>query len=287
MRIATIALPLACLPAAARAHEAHAAPAAPDLWVILPLLLGGGLYAAGVQRLWRQAGAGRGLPPARLALFLAGWLLAAALLLSRLAALTEQLLAAHMIQHFALMLVAAPLLVMGRPGLALLWALPRGWRPALARLGTLRLWHGMTHPLGAWTLYFAVLWGWHLPPLHQAALASDAVHAAQHFSFLAAAMLFWHAVLERPRAEGQMGALVAVFATAVQSCALAALLTTSQVIWYPAYRGGAWGLDALQDQQLAGLIMWVPCCAIFIGAGLALMARMLRDTDRRMQRAAR
>lgn len=189
-----------------------------------------------------------------------------------------------MIRHFALMLIAAPLMMLGRPDIAALWALPRRWRAGGARVVASRAWQALVHPLGAWIIYFVVLWGWHLPPLHQAALRSDAVHATQHFSFLGAAMLFWHAVLSCPRAEEHAGAFMAVFATAVQSCALAAFLTTSQVIWYPAYQGGAWGLDQLQDQHLGGLIMWVPCCAIFIGTGVALMARLLAETERRLQR---
>ncbi|WP_265499737.1 cytochrome c oxidase assembly protein [Paracoccus beibuensis] len=281
-----LATVLLFLPTAALAHADHAAPVN-DTWAIVPLVLGGAIYAAGLARLWRQGGPGRGITRTRAALFAGGFLLAAVLLLSRLSDLTKLLLTAHMIQHFALMLIAAPLMVLGRPGLAALWAAPQSWRGRLARAGTALPWRGLAHPLGAWITYFVVLWGWHLPPLHQAALRSDAIHAVQHFCFLGAAMLFWHAVLERPRAESRGGAFIAVFATAVQSCALAALLTTSQVLWYPAYGGGAWGLDRMQDQQLGGLIMWVPCCAIFIGTAVALMARLLSDSDRRMQRTAR
>ncbi|MEE2861156.1 MAG: cytochrome c oxidase assembly protein [Pseudomonadota bacterium] len=277
---------LLILPTAALAHDGHAAPVN-DIWALVPLSVGGAIYALGVLRIWRQGRIGRGISRTRVALFAAGYLLAAGLLLSRLSDLTRLLLTAHMIQHFALMLIAAPLMILGRPGLVALWAMPQSWRGRMARAGGTRPWRWLSHPLGAWITYFAVLWGWHLPPLHQAALLSDVVHAAQHFSFLGAAMLFWHAVLERPRAEGRVGAFFAVFATAVHSCALAALLTTSQVLWYPAYRGGAWGLDPMQDQQLGGLIMWVPCCAIFIGTAVSLMARLLADTDRRMQRTAR
>lgn len=275
------AILLMLIPTSALAHPDDTGS---DPLVLVPLLAAVGLYLAGALRLWSAAGRGRGVRMLHLALFAIGIALAAGLLLSRLSHLTTLLLSAHMIQHFALMLIAAPLMVLGRPGIAALWALPRRWRAGGARVVASRAWQALVHPLGAWIIYFVVLWGWHLPPLHQAALRSDAVHATQHFSFLGAAMLFWHAVLSRPRAEGHAGAFMAVFATAVQSCALAALLTTSQVIWYPAYQGGAWGLDRLQDQQLGGLIMWVPCCAIFIGTGVALMARLLAETERRLQR---
>lgn len=281
------------LPVAAEAHGAEAAGAGwtADAYVILPLLLAGGIYAAGVTRLWRQAGRGRGLSQMRIASTVAGFALAALLLLSPLDRLADRLLSAHMIQHLGLMLIAAPLLVLGRPGIAALWAVPPSGRPGVGRLGqgmTGRLWRAATHPFGAWVLYFAVLWMWHMPALHQRALANDGVHALQHMSFLGVAVLFWIAVLERPRAEGRAGAFLAIFATAIQSCALAALLTTSRTLWYPAYAlgGGATGLTPLEDQQLAGLIMWVPCCAILIGAAIAVFAGLLRDAEARAERVS-
>lgn len=288
--------PLLCLtvlslPTAAAAHEGHGGVADPVAVasVIVPMLLLGGLYAAGVARLWRQAGRGRGLAQMRVASFAAGFALVALLLLSPLDRLADRLLSAHMIQHLGLMLVAAPLMVLGRPGLAMLWALPPSRRTALARLGqgwTGRLWRAATHLLGAWLIYFAVLWMWHMPALHQRALGDEWIHSLQHMSFLGAAMLFWIAVLELPRAEGRAGAFMAIFATAIQSCALAALLTTSRGLWYPAYAvgPGGWGLSPLEDQQLAGLIMWVPCCAILIGAAIAVFAGLLRDAEARAER---
>ena len=278
---------------AARAYGAHGTAAGwfADAYIIGPMLLAGGLYGAGVARLWARAGAGRALPRIRVAVFAAGLTLAGVLLLSPLDGLAGRLLSAHMIQHFGLMLVAAPLMVLGRPGLAFLWAFPSSVRPALGRLGTGatgRIWRAATHPLGAWAIYFAVLWIWHMPALYQLALADHGVHALQHASFLGAALLFWVAVLAPARGERRAGAFMAIFATAIQSCALAALLTTSQALWYPAYATGpgAWGLSPLEDQQLGGLIMWVPCCAVLIGAAIAVFARLLRDTEARVERTA-
>ena len=275
MRI-LLAVLLLATPAFADGGDVLADPAVPLL------LAGGGLYAFGLARLWSRAGAGRGLPPARVALFGLGFALTAILLLSPLDTLAERLLAAHMVQHFGVMLVAAPLMVLGRPGIAFLWALPTTWRSAaVAAHPASRL---LLHPLAASAVYFAVLWLWHAPPLHQAALADVRLHALQHASFLGAAMLFWSAVLGAPRGETRALAFGTVFATALQSCALAALLTTSATVWYPAYPGGL-GLSALEDQQLGGLVMWVPCCAILIGAALSVMAGLLRDTERRAEEA--
>ena len=155
-----------------------------------------------------------------------------------------------------------------------------------ARLGagaTGRIWRAATHPLGAWAIYFAVQWSWHIPSLYQLALTNAGIHALQHVSFLGAAMLFWLAVLNPARGEGRASAFLAVFATAIQSCALAALLTASRTLWYPAYANGAgaWGLSPLEDQQLGGLIMWVPCCAVLIGAaGCRLRAASSRHGGR-------
>ena len=269
---------MAATPAAAHGGGAQSSDPTPLL-----LLAGAGAYAAGLARLRARAGPGRGLTSARVALFSGGLALTGLLLLSPLDALADRLLAAHMVQHFGLMLVAAPLLVLGRPGLAVLWALPAGWRGPLAAAGASRGIRALLHPLGAWLVYFAALWIWHAPPLHQAALADERIHALQHASFLGAALLFWTAVLSAPRGEGRALAFGTVFATAVQSCALAALLTTSATVWYPAYPGGL-GLSPLEDQQLGGLVMWVPCCAILIGAALGLMAGLLRDAERRAER---
>lgn len=262
-------------PAFAHEGRGHADPTVPLF------LAAGALYAVGLTRLWMRAGAGRGLSGARAALFGTGYALAGILLLSPLDALAERLLAAHMVQHFGLMLLAAPLMVLGRPALAFLWALPASWRGAAQAAHPLRT---LLHPLAAWTVYFAVLWLWHAPPLHEAALADPRLHALQHASFLGAALLFWSAVLGAPRGETRALAFGTVFATAVQSCALAALLTTSATVWYPAYPG-AFGLSPLEDQQLGGLVMWVPCCAILIGAALSVMAGLLRDTERRAEEA--
>ena len=292
MRLIAVSLPLVLVgPASAHELGADAPRWSADPLVVLPLLVSGALYVLGLSRLWLRAGAGRGVPRARVGAFACGFALAGLLLLSPLDAQAERLLSAHIIQHFALMLVAAPLMVLGRPSLMFLWAMPPTLRPALGRLGrgaAGRLWSAATHPLGAWTVYLAALWIWHVPALYQAALTDEALHAAQHASFLVAALLFWISVIERPRVEGRAGAFVAVFATAVQSSALAALLTTSRALWYPAYAsaGGGWGLTPLEDQQLGGLIMWVPCCALLVGAALAILAGLLRDAEARAARAA-
>ncbi|MBS1303319.1 cytochrome c oxidase assembly protein [Loktanella sp. SALINAS62] len=242
-------------------------------------------YLFGLRRLWLRAGTARGLRLTHVGLFLGGLVLIAVLLLSRLNTFAETLLSAHMIQHFALMLIAAPLIVLGKPGIAIFWSLSPAWRTRLHKVARHRMIQMLTHPLGAWLIYFIVLWVWHMPPMHQAALRIESVHVVQHASFFGAALLFWHAVFVRSRGETRAAAFGAIFVTALHSCALAALLTTSQVLWYPAYAGGL-RMSALQDQQLGGLIMWVPCCAILLGAALGTLARLMSDLEQRLEHAS-
>lgn len=262
-----------------------------DPWALVPLGLSAALYAAGLARLWRRAGVGRGARPVHVILVATGYAAAVLALGSPVDGLADALLSVHMVQHLGLMLVAAPLLVLGRPASVFLHGLPRRLRRPVARIGTggpvaavLRI---ATHPFGAWGLYLSVLWVWHIPALYQRAILDDALHALQHASFLAVGILLWTAVIERARRGLDHGAsFLAIFATAVHSCALGAILTVSATVWYPVYaeRTAAFGLTPLQDQQVGGLIMWVPSGLLFAAAGLLTIAAWLRVAERRAAR---
>jgi putative membrane protein len=123
------------------------------------------------------------------------------------------------------------------------------------------------------------LWAWHVPSLFGAALENEAVHAVQHASFLGTALLFWWAVLGRDgRVVQRTGAAMAyLFTTMLHTGALGALLTLAPTPWYPHYAAtsAAFGLDPVQDQQLGGLVMWVPGSAAYLAAALFIMARLL------------
>ena len=128
------------------------------------------------------------------------------------------------------------------------------------------------------------LWVWHIPTLYEAALQSTGVHAVQHVSFLLTAALFWWGMMHgRYGRTGYGVAVLYVFLTAVHSSVLGALLTVAPSVWYSAYAATAaeWRIDALADQQLAGLLMWVPAGVIFIVFGLALFAAWLGESERR------
>jgi putative membrane protein len=260
--------------------------------IVLPLALGAGLYAVGLRALWRAAGPGRGIRKRDAAAFALGWATLALALLSPLHRLGEALFSAHMVQHELLMALAAPLLVLGRPLVPFVWGLPPGWRRTLGRwTGGDRfrgVWATLTHPVTAWSLHAAAIWIWHVPSLYEASLRSEAVHALQHASFLGTALLFWWSVLEGRRHGrlGWPGAVIALFTTAVHTSILGALLTFSTRLWYPLYgaTSAAWGLTPLEDQQLAGLIMWVPGGLAYLVAALALMASWLAEPKHALRR---
>ena len=134
-----------------------------------------------------------------------------------------------------------------------------------------------TGPLAAWLLHAMALWLWHLPVLFDAALANEGIHALQHASFLVTALFFWWSVLGVNTRHDQGLALLSLFTTMVHTGALGALLTLSPVTWYAAYAATApaFGLDALEDQQLGGLIMWVPAGLVYVSCGLVMAARWL------------
>ncbi len=253
-----------------------------DPALVLPLVLSAALFALGTRAVWRSAGAGHGVRRHEVYAFAAGWLTLAVALLSPLHRLGETLFSAHMAQHELLMVIAAPLLVLGRPLVPFVWGLPPAWRRVAGSWTSSpkfrRLWETLTRPATVWSLHAAAIWLWHLPSLFQASLDSGPVHALQHASFLGTALLFWWTILRRQ--GGRVGtpvAVIALFTTAVHTSLLGALLTFSSRVWYPLYDAmtGAWGLTPLEDQQLAGLIMWVPAGIAYAAAAIGLLATWL------------
>ena len=201
---------------------------------------------------------------------------------------TDGSFAAHMAQHEILMLIAAPLLVAAKPAGVLMWGLPGFASRAYARLARAQrvrvLASGLCAPVAAWLIHAIVLWAWHVPAAFEAALANDGMHWAQHTSFFVAAVIFWWSVLvSGPLAERRGIATLSVFTTGVHTSILGALLTFSTQVWYPTYvrTGGIWGLTPLEDQQLGGLIMWVPGGTVFVIVGIVLVAMWLKEMEKR------
>ncbi|MFL5403449.1 MAG: cytochrome c oxidase assembly protein [Gemmatimonadales bacterium] len=285
--------------AAALAHDGQ--PLTPhDLWgawsfepgIAIPLLIAGLAYLKGLRAIWRSAGTGRGIQRREAAAFAGGWLVLLLALVSPLHQLGAALFSAHMVQHELLMVAAAPLLVLGRPLIPFVWALPMRWRRIVgdwaAAAPVRRTWELLTLPLAAWTLHALVIWLWHAPGLFQATLRSDLIHTLQHASFLGSGLLFWWALLRRR--DGRLGrpaAVLYLFTTSVHTTILGALLTFSSRAWYPIYAPStaAWGLTPVEDQQLAGLIMWVPASLAYLVATLAIAANWLKEPTERTAKA--
>jgi putative membrane protein len=281
------------------AHGDELIPQSPhDLWrawefdpgVVIALSASALLYGVGLYRLWRSGGKGRGIRAWEALSFAGGWLALVVALVSPLHPWGRALFAAHMTQHELLMLVAAPLLVLGRPVVAFLWAIPSSWSAALGRWSNGSAWRAVwgffSSAMIAWLLHALILWMWHIPALFDATIDNDWVHAAQHTSFLLSAMLFWWAIMHKgQRPMGYGLAVLYLFTTALHSGLLGVLLTFARRLWYPVYQQTtqSWGLSPLQDQQLGGLVMWIPAGVVYIVAGLALFAGWLRESQRRVE----
>lgn len=254
-------------------------------WGDLPwFLLIGAAYALGLRALWKRAGVGNGISRGRAVTFGAGMLVLFIAIISPLDALSDELFAAHMAQHLLLILVAAPLFVFGRFTLAVGWALPPRWNTRIWKDWKWKdAWHFLTRPMAAFLIHNAAIWLWHMPRFYEAALQDEGLHFLEHASFFITAFIFWQVCAEltqnmhlgRTSRFGQ--AIFLVFCTMLVSGFLGALLTFSQYVWYPSHihDTALYGLTALEDQQLAGTIMWVPMGVAYAGLAIAVLGRWL------------
>lgn len=258
-----------------------------DPWMVTPLLISGLLYGFGTLRLWWRAGIGRGIRLWQALSYGVGWLALAGALVSPLHWWSERLFAAHMVEHEIVMAVAAPLLALARPIGAFLWALPaplRCWLGQASRLPLVRGgWRTVTSPLPATVWHGAVIWFWHAPVMFDAAVADVGVHRLQHLSFLVSALAFWWALVRRAE---RGSAVLHLFATMVHTTILGALMALAPRVLYLRQTADSahWGVSPLEDQQLAGLIMWVPAGTIYAGAALAFASLWIRRSGERRGR---
>ena len=230
--------------------------------IVVPLILMLGLYLRAYGRSSHRDRGARIGP----ACFLGGWALLAVALVSPLCRMAATLAWAHMVQHVILVALAPPLLVLG-----VLYARPPGRRRTAGEA------------VAASALYAAAIWISHTPAVYQAALDDATVHVAVACGLVGAGTFFWRVALAPvadPGAAAGGTAFMALFSALLQTGVLGALLTFSPNPWYPVFEGRveAWGLTPLEDQQLAGLIMWVPMGGIYLFAGLAAAMRfVVRD----------
>src|SRR5882762_6944723 len=243
-----------------------------NLWVLIPTLIVGLLYALG----WRQL---RRLAPHRFGLshmmaFHAGLVTILFALISPLDAFAGWLLTVHMIQHLLLMMVAPPLILYGAPYLPLLFGLPReflkeGVAPFLASPTLRRLGRLVTHPIFCWSAFIFANIGWHSPPMYELALRSTTWHQIEHLCFLTTALLFWWPIIQPWPWVARVPRWTIIpylFLADFQNTALSALLMFYERVLYPSYETAPrlTGMTALEDQAAAGAIMWVAGSIFFL-----------------------
>ncbi|WP_378235150.1 cytochrome c oxidase assembly protein [Aquincola agrisoli] len=215
-------------------------------------VLGAFLLLAAVALL--HSPAARALPPVRRRSLGGAWALTVLLYVSPLCALSSTFFTVRVVHHIALVLLVAPLLA-------------HGMAPWL---------RGARVPL--WTATAAatvVFWVWHAPAPYAAALSSDALYAVMQLTLLISAVAFWLGV----RQSQPTAAMGAILATTVQMGLLGALIMfAARALYAPHFASMlSWGISPLEDQQLAGLLMWAPGSMAYLVAAMCIGWRWLRS----------
>lgn len=230
-------------------------------------------------------------------LFAVGYTALVVALLSPLHAVGEAYFSVHMVQHLLLSLVAPPLLLLSNSFPVMLWALPHTNRTTLGRMvgrpGPVRsALRWLTHPVVAWTLFVGTQWAWHLPVGYNWALENRWAHYFEHISFFVTAVLFWWPVIGSAPLRSALGypaRMAYTFLAWMPNSLLGAGLTLSRGVLYPHYLQAAqtYGTDAAIDQQLAGLIMWVPGDLLFATILILLLIAFMHNEERTEERLDR
>ena len=264
-------------------------------WPEEPVLLVGlaavvGLYWLGWCRLGRVAG-GSAVSTTRAVAFFAGVAAIALALLSPLGVYSERLFFMHMIQHLLLLLVAPPLLLLGRPLVPSLWGLPAAWRVAVGRLlipgrPLARLGYLLTTPLVAAAAFVITIAVWHLPVFYDAAQGRSVTHDLEHLMFFSTALLYWWPVIHPAGGQRRLSyarALPYLLPPFLESMLIGVLLTFAERPLYRTYAEMTmpWGFNVVTDQQLGGLIMWIPGGMFFLIPLIGLLMALLRQEDAR------
>lgn len=261
--------------------------------VLVPAVGAVALYLIGAHppRPPTRRAAGR-WPLRRTVAFLAGIGAVLIALQSGIDAYDDQMLSVHMIQHMLLLVVAPPLLLLGRPVILALRSLPPGRRGSLAR--ALDAARPATGPPQSLAVFAAVILLTHLPSFYDATLRHPALHDAEHALYLAAGLLMWSPLVDGdpvPRHRlGGLGKFVYLIVAMMPMALVGAYLNRHASLFYPAYGppARALGISGLDDQAQAGAIMWVVGGSIMTAVGLwAALAAMVAEERRQVAREVR
>ena len=256
----------------------------------------GGAYLIGYRRFSALRHADQGYR-ARGSLFALGYAALVIALISPLHSVGERYFSVHMVQHLLLSLVAPPLLLLSSSMPVLLWALPTGDRQTLGRLvgqpglvrSALKL---LTHPMVALALFVGTQWAWHMPVAYDWALENRWAHYFEHISFFVTAILFWWPVIGAPPLPSPLNYPARIgytFLAWLPNSLLGAGISLSRGPLYPFYVNTAQSTraDVGFDQQLAGLIMWVPGDVLFAAILMMLVVAFMQHEERREARIDR
>ena len=249
--------------------------------ILLILILTAGLYLRGWLRL-RSFYQNR-IPAWRGGSFLLGIFLIWVAVASPIAGTAHELLTGHMVQHLLLMTFAAPLIWVGEPMIAFVHGMPKRVRDAMAPLLRWRptqvLGNAITHPAACWLGAAGALVGWHIPGLFALGMESPVWHAIMEMSFLVTGLLFWYPVFQPWPSLKKQGWLIVfyLFLATLPCDILSGFLVFCDRVVYPGYVDSLqpFGLSPLQDQQLAGALMWTVVTVIYFIFGGVISARLL------------
>lgn len=222
----------------------------------------------------------------RLAAFVAGMIALWTVTGSPLSTLDHVLLTFHMVQHLLLMTLAAPLILLGRPAMALSFAMPpvvcAASQSFLRSAAVRRIGPAVTHPVPCWLAGTAVVLAWHVPALHELGMRTP-WHAIQHATFLFGGILFWWPIIHARRSDGFAGghAVLYLFLATMPCDALSAFLAFCGRVVYASHSSGqaVSGLSPLQDQELAGALMWFWVTIAYLVPATVITVRSLSPSN--------
>lgn len=259
------------------------------------LILSAALYVAALRRITRLGV--RRVPRSYPVCFFVGLAALALALIGPLDAYNENSFALHMAQHVTMMLVAAPLLVLGRPAHIALWALSPQWSGRIARPILRRGWlrailTALTHPIVVLLLITVNLVLWHLPGFYVAALESDLIHEIEHVLFMGTSLLLWWVIVDPIPRHHKLRpdhAIAILFVTGTVGNLLSLYLLFAPSVLYSYYLTNEtiWGMTQLADQRVGGLVMLVAGAVVFYGAMILVIVTSYSDTQSEFEESPR
>jgi putative membrane protein len=257
--------------------------------IILSLALAATIHLTGRWRL-KQRGGGQVIAPWRTTSYLGGLAVLWLALMSPIDVLSSQYFFMHMIQHLLLVMIAAPLLLIGNPMPIMLWGLPATLRMEVGRwlrpgATFRRVVAAVTRPGLAWLYFVIAVVGWHDPNAYNATLESDIVHDLEHLSFFGTAILFWwHVIGVAPRIHRRLskGVRIGYTVAVVPPNALTGIaisFASEPIYTYYETVPRLGSMTVMQDQMLAGTIMWIPGSMMYMLAALILVAQVVRAEE--------